>query len=251
MKAFDYHSPRDLSEVFDLISDEGAFVLAGGTDILLRIKEGRVSPKVLVDLKRVDELWELSFRRGEGLIVGATVTLNELLESPIVKRDFPLLFECSSMVGSYYIRNKATLVGNLCSGSLTADTLPALLINDAVLEVVSERGVRNLPLRELISLRGNISLDRGEIVRSVFVPYREIRGGKYYKLASSKIPSRAVFGLAYALVEGHVNIVLCDVSSPPKILNSIDDLKDLFDPIDERALLLREWLRGFKVRDGA
>ena len=112
---FGYLKPRTLSEAVKTLSKaKNASVLAGGTDIVVKIKDGTETPDVVVDIKGIGELKKLKFENKK-LFVGACVTFTEMIESGVVREKFPLLWEASKTVASVGIRNRATLVGNICS----------------------------------------------------------------------------------------------------------------------------------------
>ncbi|MCD6364045.1 MAG: xanthine dehydrogenase family protein subunit M [Synergistetes bacterium] len=226
LKPFDYYAPRDLNSLFDLLAEKEAKVFAGGTDLFIKIKDGVISPKVLVDLKRIDELSLLSYESTKGLTIGAINTLNEIAESPIVREKFPLLAECCSKVGSYQIRNKATLVGNVCNASPAADTAPALLIYDAVVNIKSRFGGRSVPITEFFRGPGSTALKDGEIVTSIFIPYIENCKGRYYKLSRIRSVDLATVGIAVAKLGEEYRIALGAVAPTPlRVLDAEEALK--------------------------
>ncbi len=226
LKPFDYYAPRDLTSLFDLLTEETK-VFAGGTDLFVKIKDGVLLPKVLVDLKRIDELQVLSYEEKKGLTIGAVNTLNEIAESPIVREKFPLLAECCSKVGSYQIRNKATLVGNICNASPAADTAPALLIYDALVNIKGKDGERSVSILDFFTGPGSTVLKEGEIVTSVFVPYLDGCVGKYYKLSRIKSVDLATVGVAVAKLDGEYRIALGAVAPTPlRIFEAEEILKE-------------------------
>ena len=129
---FAYHKPQDLAEATGLLARYGgrAAPLAGGTDLLLWLKEGLKAPEAVIDIKGVPELWHLDTKGGV-LAIGARVTFTELIESELVKKHFPVLWEAARTVASCGVRNRATLAGNLCSAVPSLDGAPALLVHAA------------------------------------------------------------------------------------------------------------------------
>ena len=147
---FDYFAPQTLQETFELLEKNGreARLLAGGTDLIVSLRAREQRPKSLIDIKGVKELHELSFDEKRGLTVGAAINLNKLIHYEAASKNYPLLEEAVSTIGDYEIRNRATLVGNICNGSPAADSAPALLVLDANVNIASQRGKRTIPLRE-------------------------------------------------------------------------------------------------------
>ncbi|MDK2872006.1 MAG: aerobic carbon-monoxide dehydrogenase medium subunit [bacterium] len=223
---FEYIAPKSLERLFSLLSEEeGAVVFAGGTDLFVRIKKGILSPKLVLDLKRIEELWFFSF--GEDmLVIGATNTLNELIESPIVRKLFPLIYECSFSVANYLVRNKATFIGNFCTGFPVADTLFCLLLHDAEIEVQSLKGIRKVKIKDIVENYGRVVLERGEIVTRVFVPYKGEYRGKYYRIPRKFCVTRADFGIAYMITEEEKRIVFGDTGSGLTLLDSEEGLEE-------------------------
>src|ERR1051325_10406420 len=150
MRPFKYVRPRQLEEVLTVLATHGAAarVLAGGTDVLVRLRMGHMRPDVVVDIKRVGDLSDRIVDEGSHLRVGAHVVMTELIADDRIRRHFPALVEAASVVGSIQIRNRATLAGNICNASPAADTAPALLVYGALVNLVSAAGRRQVPLSE-------------------------------------------------------------------------------------------------------
>src|ERR1035441_9766785 len=144
---FEYHKPKSLPEAIKILSRDGknASVLAGGTDLLVWMKEGLRAPSAVVDVKGIGELHSLEASDGS-LLVGACVTFTELLESAVVRGRLPLLWECARTVASVGVRNRATLVGNICSAVPCLDSAPALLAYEASVVGEGPAARRRIPL---------------------------------------------------------------------------------------------------------
>lgn len=172
MQAFEYARPDSLAEALGLLNEHGveAHPLAGGTDLLVGIRSGKLKPRVVVDVKSIAELRPRIAETDGALRIAATVVLTDLIEDQRVRDSFPALVEAANVVGSIQIRNRATLAGNICNASPAADTVPALLIYDAVVNVLSETGARPVPLVEFFTGPGHTVLERGEIVTSIDIP---------------------------------------------------------------------------------
>jgi carbon-monoxide dehydrogenase medium subunit len=169
---FEYARARSVKQGCKLLAKAGGegAVLAGGTDLLVNLRNGRASAKLLVDLKSVKSLDRLTVSPKNGAWIGASVPLNEIALHRGLRSRYPGLAEAAWTVGSYPIRNRATLVGNLCNASPAADTAPPLLVLDAVLEVSSPRGERTVPVRDLFLGVKRTSLAKDEVVTAVRVP---------------------------------------------------------------------------------
>jgi CO/xanthine dehydrogenase FAD-binding subunit len=172
MQPFVYERPTSLAEAIALLERHGpdARVLAGGTDLIIRLRDGSLQPTVVVDLKRVGEL-AVGIHEADGrLVVPATAVMTDIAEDERMQRHFPALVEAASVVGSVQIRNRATLAGNLCNASPAADTAPSLLVYGAVVVAAGPAGTRRLSLDDLFIRSGVTTLQRGELVTAVELP---------------------------------------------------------------------------------
>ena len=167
---FAYHEPRSLAEAVSLLQTHGssARVLAGGTDLLVQMKLGKVQPQHLVYISKIPELRFLT--EGEGLRLGPLVFHRDLEKSPVVREKFTALFEAARSVTSVQIRNMGTLGGNLCHASPAADSAPALLVLAARIKIAGSAGVRILPLENFFIGPGKTDLKPGELLAEIEVP---------------------------------------------------------------------------------
>src|SRR3990172_9533843 len=190
MKAFRYARPGTLDEVLALLDEHGpgASLLAGGTDLLVRLRAGakRATPQVVIDLKRVKALRSdiaacavrapreagppSGVETGSFLRIGALAVMADIIEDERVRRDFPALVEAAATVGSVQIRNRATLAGNICNASPAADTAPALLVYGAVIVTAGPGGIRRIPIDDFFVRSGVTTLARGELVTAIELP---------------------------------------------------------------------------------
>jgi CO/xanthine dehydrogenase FAD-binding subunit len=168
-----YLRPQSLAELFACMREHGpgARLLAGGTDLVVRMKKGHAFPPVIIDLKRVSELRADITERDGCVRIGARAVMTDLIENKSLPRHFPALVEAALVVGSVQIRNRATLAGNLCNASPAADTAPALLAHGALVNLVSDTGSRQLALGDFFIGPGRTVLAPGEIVESIDLPH--------------------------------------------------------------------------------
>lgn len=180
-----YVRPESLGELLSLLEQhgKGARLLAGGTDLLVRVKKGQNLPAVLIDLKRVPELHADITETDGALRIGARAVMTDVVEHPRLRMLFPALIEAALVVGSVQIRNRATVAGNLCNASPAADTAPPLLAYGAQLNLISAGGSRRMPLDAFFSGPGRTTLAAGEIVQSIDLPLTGGRtGGAFARL---------------------------------------------------------------------
>lgn len=166
-----YHRPRSFNEALQLkarLGAEGTVVL-GGSDLLVKIRLGRVDPSEVIDLSGAK--LEFLTRKGDGIFIGAGISAARLLRSEWVRREMPALWKACLELGGPQVQNAATLGGNLANASPAADTLPALMVLDALVIVASAgRGVRRLTMEEFLLGPGKTALADDELIREIFIP---------------------------------------------------------------------------------
>jgi len=177
MRPFGYLRPTTISQTIAALTDSDASALAGGTDLIVRLRRGHVRPAVVVDMKSVRDLSPDIVAIDGGVRVGARATMTSLLENADIRRHFPALVEAASVVGSVQIRNRATLAGNICNASPAADTVPALLVYLATVNLIGPAGSRRVRLEECFTGPGRTVLARGEILESIDLPFPKVLTG--------------------------------------------------------------------------
>jgi CO/xanthine dehydrogenase FAD-binding subunit len=172
MRPFAYERPTQLADAVALLGEHGADarLLAGGTDLIIRLRDGSIRPRLVVDVKGIAEL-DGEIRRDDGYLhIGAWTTMTDIAADERVRRDYPALAEAALFVGSVQIRNRATLAGNVCNASPAADTAPALLVYGAHVVTVGANGTRRIPLDDFFVRSGVTTLARGELVQAIELP---------------------------------------------------------------------------------
>jgi len=168
-----YEAPNSLDQAVALLAHEPgeARVLAGGTDLLVQMRTDLIDPVLVVDIKGIGELRQITEEAG-GLRVGAAVTGAELKEHPKLKSIWPGVVEAANLIGSTQIQGRATMGGNLCNGSPAADSVPALIAVGAKASIVGPKGRRELPVEDVMIAPRKLSLAKGEIIASFLLPAR-------------------------------------------------------------------------------
>jgi carbon-monoxide dehydrogenase medium subunit len=201
MQHFDYERVSSLQEAFDAVSAaKGTSVfMAGGTDLLVLIKEGKIRPQRVIDVKGINGMDEFEISKEE-FSVGSLTTIRMLETSPAAREKVPLLAQAAAKLGSVQVRNKATIGGNLCNAAPSAETAPALLALGAQAEIYGKRGTRVVDLGEFFLGPGSTILEEGEILTSLKIPLTSHRQGSvYYKLTTRKAMDIAFVGVAVLL----------------------------------------------------
>ena len=168
---FEYKKVRSVEEGSRCLVDAGGSgaILAGGTDLLVEIRNSIKSPSLLVDCKGIEALSAFEHSPIETNI-GASVPLNQLIEHKSFRETFPALTAALLSIGTYQLRSRATVAGNICNASPAADSAPVLLVRGAVVEATGANGVRSIPIQEFFTGVKKTSLQLGEIVTSVRLP---------------------------------------------------------------------------------
>jgi len=249
MQAFQYARPQTVAETVALLAEHGsgARILAGGTDLVIGMRNGEIRPTVVIDLKKVTELGP-ALRLGEGrLRIGATAVMRELERSAEVIRHFPALAEAAGWVGSVQIRNRATVVGNICNASPAADTAPPLLVYGAVVLAAGPAGERRIPIDGFFVKSGVTTLSPGELVTGIELPLPSKRmGAAYTRLTRRRGTDLASITLCVGVDEAGVTRLSYGSVGPRPVL-VLDESGTLADPkaSDEaKAPILEEMLAG-------
>ena len=168
---FEYHAPASLDEAVELLERYGkeAKILAGGTDLIPQIKQRQAEPRHVVNIKGIPELARIKETDG-GIGIGALARLRAIELSPLMNEKLPLLVEAAKTVGSVQIRNMATIGGNICNASPSADMATPLMALDAEAHVYGKSGAKTYPIGEFFLGRGEVKLDPGEMLTGMTVP---------------------------------------------------------------------------------
>ncbi len=222
LKKFDYFKPSTLSEALTLLNsyDGQAKILAGGTDLLVGMKEKEQSPRYIIDIKGISELNNINYDSRQGLNMGALTIIRTIESSPLVKKNYPFLSHAAGVLGSVQVRNKATIGGNLCNAAPSAETAPSLLCLDARVKIASLKGERVISLEDFFQGPGLTALDK-EILTEIQLPPCK-KKGIYIKHSPRRAMDIAVVGVAVAVTEDRekgkweeVRIALGAVASTP------------------------------------
>jgi CO/xanthine dehydrogenase FAD-binding subunit len=162
-----YEAPATLAAAVDLLAGASgpARVLAGGTDLLIQMRGGRVEPELLIDIKGIPEMTSIAVENG-AYRFGAAVPCMVLVEDKAFGKAWPGVADGANLIGSIQVRGRATVGGNLCNASPAADTVPAMMAAGASAVVVGPKGRREVPIEEIATGPGKTSLAKGEIVAS-------------------------------------------------------------------------------------
>jgi carbon-monoxide dehydrogenase medium subunit len=211
VKRFEYFEPASLGEAVALLGRYGARAqpLAGGTDLLVELKEQLRRAECVVNIKRIPGLADLSFDTEKGLRIGALVSAREVEISPLILEKYASLAQAARELGSIQVRNRATIVGNVCRASPSADTIPPLIADGAEIRLSGAAGERTMPLERFFTGPGKTVLKPDELVTEIVVPPPAPHTGKVYiKHGRRKAMELATVGVAVTATPNAVRIAL-------------------------------------------
>ncbi len=235
-------TPENLTDALQLLAkaDSTTKILAGGTDVVVGKTQGskRFADTVtLIDINRIEELKGI-FEKDGMISIGAATTFSEICKSKLVEEKLPLLKKASSTIGSLQIRNRATIAGNFVNNAPCADTVPALLVYDASIEIKSQAATRNISLQEFLQGPYKTQLQQGELVTRILVPTpKQNYAGDFYKLGRRRAVAISRLTLAVLILLNGKEIADIKIAS------------GAVTPIGKRFPKLEEFAKGKVMTD--
>ena len=216
---FEYAKPSSVDEALDLLSEYGknAKVLAGGTDLANLLKQGFPVPELMIDIKGLAELYQIKLT-GDELFIGSLVTFTTIIKSDIIKKKFNILWDAAHLVASNGVRNRATMVGNICSAVACMDSAAPLLVHDAFIHLKSKNNERKLPVAQWFVDNRKTAINEDELVLGVSIQLpKQKYAGSYQKLMrySGEDLSQANVGVL-ALEDSSFRVAFGSVGPIPK-----------------------------------
>lgn len=236
MNAFEYFRPKTAKEAAQLLHKHpDAMLLAGGTDLLVRMKVRVYQPSVVIDIKGLSKADELKFAAKTGLSMGTAVSVRQAERSPAVIERYPALAQGAAFIGSVQIRNRATIIGNICNAAPSADTAPGVIVHGGKVNIVGPRGRRSMLVENFMTGPGKRDLKRGEFVSGIQIPTPPARTGSAYVRHTPRVAMDiAVVGVgaAVTLAARHnvaTDVKICLGAVAPVPLRATDAEKLLID----------------------
>jgi carbon-monoxide dehydrogenase medium subunit len=234
MRSFDYAAPTTLAEALALLAkNPDARVLAGGTDLLVQLKNGRRETSLVVDLKHVPELKAITFDPARGLTVGAAVPCCQVTAHADLRQHYPSLAEVAGLIGGTAIQGRASLGGNLCNAAPSADSVPLMIALSAVAEVAGPGsegtgGVRHIPVEDFCVAPGKNTLAPGEFLVSIHFPLPQGTHAHYLRFIPRNEMDIAVVGVGVStrVENGKITaarIALASVAPTPIFVKAAGD----------------------------
>jgi len=219
---FNYYQPETIPEVCEILARYGAKakVLAGGTDVLPKMKQAILTPEALVSLKGISGLSDIEYLPGRGVVIGARATPNDLVNSAVLNEHFMSVSEAAHTMANNQIRNMGSIGGNIVNAVPSADLPPILIALGATVVLAGREGSRTMPLEDFIMGPGRTAIAADEILESVVIPDQSTTGSAYFKFGLRASGALAVVGVAAAVtMEGgmvkDIRIVLGAVAPIP------------------------------------
>ncbi len=264
MKKFDYFRPNTLEEALTLFAKYvgKAKWIAGGTDVIVMIKQKTMAPDVLISLREIPGLDQIKFNGS--LSLGPMVTHRAIEKSEIVRKNFSALTDATDYLGSVQIRNVATIGGNICTAAPSADTATPLLVLGTQVKIKSPKDERTLPIDEFFKGPGETVLKPGELVEELLIPkLLPNTGSAYYKLQRRLALDLPILGVSVLLSLDKNRVtcsdMLCTASPISSILHQMEDDEivckevkialGVVAPTPLRAVKAENLLRGKKLSD--
>lgn len=226
LSKFNYLKPKSLDEALAYIKENpGTKLLAGGTDLMIVLRRNMEIVDHVLDIKDIPETKRFEYKAGEGLFIGASVTVNEISECDVVAEKYAAVKEAADSLASYQLRNRATLVGNLCNASPGADLASPLLVFDAVVHIAGPNGIREVALENFFTGVKRTVLVPGEIVIGVMLP--DIKAGDtsvFLKQARIKGHDLGIAGVSIRRTgEGKLCVGMTAVAPTPIRLRNLEE----------------------------
>lgn len=230
MKWFDYAAPASLAEALQLrAAHPQALLLAGGTDLLVQMKNGRRQPDVVIDIKKVPELNALTIDASGALTLGAAVACYRVYQDAAVRKHFPALAETAEIIGGIQIQGRASIGGNLCNAAPSADSVPLLIAMGATCRIAGAAGERTLAVEDFCVAPGRNALAAGEMLVSLHIPAPAAHSGAHYlRFIPRNEMDIAVVGVGAQVVLSNGNfasarIALASVAPTPLFVRAAGD----------------------------
>ncbi len=249
MKWIDFASPTTLDEAIRLLSEHGekARVMAGGTDLIVQL---RVSPErignadLVIDGKGIPELNEISFSKEEGLTLGASVPCYKIYQNPAIAETYPGLIDSASLIGGIQIQGRASIGGNLCNGTPSADSIPTLIAHNVVCKIVGPGGTREVDVEDFCTGPSRTILEPNELLVSLHFPAPPKGfGARYIRFIPRNEMDIAVAGVGASVQLDEKNsviksarVALASVGPTPILVNEATSALVGKSPEDESAI---------------
>jgi carbon-monoxide dehydrogenase medium subunit len=236
---FEYFQPDSIEETCQLLSQFGskAKLMAGGTDVIIKMKKELLAPEILVSIEKIDQLKKIEYVPGKGVVIGSGVIHNDLVYSELLHEKYLSISEAARQMANNQVRNLGTVGGNIGSAVPSADLPPILIALGATVKITGVQGDRTMDLENVFIGPGKTVLTQDEIITEVVIPDQKMTGSNYIKFGLRASGALAVVGVAAAVQVDN---------------NAIKDARIVLgavSPTPVRAKKAEEFLRDKKISD--
>jgi CO/xanthine dehydrogenase FAD-binding subunit len=226
LSKFDYVKPQLLTEALDYLEQNAdTRILAGGTDLMIILRRNAETPEHVLDIKGIPETNRLEYKINDGLFIGASVTVNQVAESKLIALKYPALIQAANSLASYQLRNRATLVGNICNASPGADLAGPLMVYDAKVHIASIEGTRTVDINSFFTGVKKTVLKKNELV--IGVSLSDVSEGDssiFLKQARIKGHDLGIVGVtARITAEKKIKLAMSAVAATPIRIISLEE----------------------------
>lgn len=193
------YEPKNIKELLDLIDTcSNPTIIAGGTDILIKLRHLKLKEAELVSIRNIDEFNDIKFLEDETIAIGALSSFTAIFRNEIINNNIPILAEASVSMGGPQIRNMATIGGNICNGAVSADSVPSLFVLNAQLKLVSRYGERIVPIIDFYLGPGKVKIEKNEVLTKILIKKEDylLKKGCYIKFSNRKAMDISMLGVA-------------------------------------------------------
>lgn len=235
-----YYNAKSVSEAVTLLMEHpDARIISGGSDVLIKIREGRMAGTSLVSIRDIDELKGIERKENGDIYIGAGTVFSHITADPVIQKYISVLGEAVDQVGGPQIRNIGTIGGNICNGAVSADSVPTVFSYNSLLHIANAEGGRIVPVREFYLGPGRVDLHPGEVLTHVVIPKAEYEGyhGHYIKYSMRNAMDIATLSCS----------VVSKVDSDKKILEDVRITFGVAAPVPYRCVETEALLKGQKL----
>ena len=233
-----YYNAKTTDEASALLKEHpGARIISGGSDVLIKIREGKMAGTSLVCIRDIEEMKGITVKETGDIWIGAGTVFSHITRDPVIQERIPVLGEAVDQVGGPQVRNIGTIGGNICNGAVSADSVPTVFSYNAKLRIVNTGKERFVPIREFYLGPGKVKLEQGDVMTHVIIPSEEYQGyqGHYIKYSMRRAMDIATLS--------------CSVVSKIKddILEDVRITFGVAAPVPWRCTETEELLKGRKI----
>lgn len=237
-----YYQAETIGKAVQLLNEHPqARIICGGSDVLVKIREGKMAGTSLVSIRDIKEIQGITRMESGDIFIGAATTFSHITKNPIIQKYIPVLGEAVDQVGGPQVRNVGTLGGNICNGAVSADSAPTLFSLNAMLRTSDGKGGRMIPIRDFYLGPGKVDIQKGELLTHIVIPGREYEGfhGHYIKYSMRNAMDIATLSCS----------VVSKVEKKEGILKDVRITFGVAAPIPFRCVNTEEKLKGRKINE--